>query len=118
MQADSSHSDKRKLLSVLAHGSVFISALVAPIAVPITIFFISDDQVTQENAKEAINFYLNVWLIGAVIATLSFLTFGLLGFILAPIWFIYHWGLSAWAVFHCLKQPDTEFRYPFIFRVM
>lgn len=118
MQADSSQLDKRKLLSAVSHGSIFISALVVSIAIPIGIYFASDDSVIQENAKEAINFHLNVWLIGAVIGVLSFLTFGLVGFILAPIWFLYHWGLSIWAISHCFKQPDTVFRYPFIFRVM
>ncbi len=118
MQADSSTPDKRKLLSAIAHGSIFISATVVSIAIPIAIYFISDDSVVQNNAKEAINFHLNVWLIGLIITVLSFLTFGLLGFILAPIWFIYHWGLSIWAIAQCLKQPDTAFRYPYIIRVM
>lgn len=118
MQADSSNLDKRKLLSAVAHGSIFISALVISIAIPIAIYFISDDSLVQENAKEAINFHLNVWLIGGVIGVLSFLTFGLVGFILAPFWFIYHWGLSALAVAHCFQQPDTMYRYPFILRVM
>lgn len=118
MQADSSQLDKRKLLSAVAHGSIFISALVVSVAIPIAIYFVSDDSVVQDNAKEAINFHLNVWLIGVVIGILSFLTFGLLGFILAPIWFLYHWGLSVLAIAHCLKQPDSVYRYPFIFRVM
>ena len=118
MQADSSTLDKRKLLSALAHGSIFISALVISIAIPIAIYFISDDSVVQENAKEAINFHLNVWGIGIAIGVLSFLTLGLLGFILTPLWFVYHWGLSVWAIAHCFRQPDLEFRYPYIFRVM
>jgi uncharacterized protein len=118
MQANSSTLDKRKLLSAVAHGSIFISALLVSIAIPIAIYFVSDDSVVQDNAKEAINFHLNVWLIGAVIGLLSFLTFGLVGFVLAPIWFIYHWVLSVLAIAHCLKQPDTVYRYPFTFRIM
>lgn len=118
MQADSSKLDKRKLLSAIAHSSIFISALVVSIAIPIAIYFISDDSVVQENAKEAINFHLNVWLIGSAIGVLSFLTFGLVGFILAPIWFIYHWGFSILAISHCFKQPDSAYRYPFMIRVM
>ena len=118
MQTDSSASDKRKFLSAIAHGSIFISATVVSIAIPIAVYFISDDSIVQENAKEAINFHLNVWLIGGVIGVLSFLTFGLVGFLLAPIWFLYHWGFSIWAIAKCLKQPDTAFRYPYILRVM
>jgi uncharacterized Tic20 family protein len=114
----SSDTDKRKLLSAAAHGSIFISALVASIGIPIAILFVSEDGVVKENAKEAINFHINVWVYGAIIAALSLLTLGLLGFILGPIWFLYHWGLSLWGVFHCLNNPDQPFRYPFIFRLV
>ena len=117
MQVDPS-SDKQKLLSAAAHGSVFISALFVSIGIPIAILYVSDDAVVKENAKEAINFHLNVWLVGAIIATLSFLTFGLLGFILGPIWLLIHWGLSTWAIIQCLQTPEKPFVYPFIFRLL
>jgi uncharacterized protein len=117
MQTESS-LDKRKLLSALAHGSVFISALVVSIGIPIAILSVSEDDVIKDNAKEAINFHLNVWLIGGIIAVMSFFSFGLAGLILAPIWLIVHWGLSVWAVVQCLQTPDQAFRYPFIFRVV
>ena len=118
MQADTSNLDKRKLLSAGAHGSIFISSLLFSIAIPVAILFVSDDAVVKENAKEAINFHFNVWAIGGILAVFSFLTFGLLGLLLVPIWVLYHWGMSIWAVYSCLKQPDTEFRYPFIFRLL
>ena len=117
MQVDSS-SDKQKLLSAAAHGPVFISALFVSIGIPIAILYVSDDAVVKENAKEAINFHINVWLVGGIIATLSFFTFGLLGFILGPIWLLIHWGLSVWAVVQCLQTPEKPFTYPFIFRLI
>lgn len=117
MQAGSD-TDKRKLLSAGSHASIFISALIASIGIPIAILFVSEDPVVKANAKEAINFHINVWIYGGIIAALSFITFGLLGFILGPIWLLYHWGLSIWAVFHCLNNPDQAFRYPFIFRLL
>ncbi|MGB5635202.1 MAG: DUF4870 domain-containing protein [Waterburya sp.] len=117
MQTESS-SDKKQLLSALAHGSVFISALVLSIGIPIAILSVSEDSIIKDNAKEAINFHLNVWLIGGIITVLSFLSFGLAGFILGPIWLLIHWGLSIWAVIQCLQTPDQVFRYPFIFRVV
>lgn len=119
MQTDSDFDlDKRKLLSAGSHASIFISALIASIGIPIAILFISEDPIVRENAKEAINFHFNVWLIGGVIAVLSFITLGLLGFILTPFWLLYHWGLSIWAVVHSINHPESAFRYPFIFRLV
>jgi hypothetical protein len=117
MAAESS-LDKRKLLSVVAHGSVFISALILSIGIPIAILMVSEDDVIKDNAKEAINFHLNVWLVGAIITVLSVLTFTVAGFILSPLWLLIHWGLSIWAIIYCLQTPDKAFRYPFIFRVV
>lgn len=117
MQANSD-LDKRKLLSAGCHASIFISALIASIGIPIGIFFVSEDPIVKENAREAINFHFNVWLYGGIITFLSFVTFGLLGLILGPIWFVYHWGLSIWAIVHCLNNPERAFHYPFIFRLL
>ena len=117
MQTES-NLDKRKLLSALAHGSIFISALVLSIGIPIAILAVSEDLVIKDNAKEALNFHLNIWAVGVIIAVLSFLSFGLAGFILGPIWLVIHWGLSIWAVAQCLQTPDRSFRYPFILRVI
>lgn len=110
--------DRRKLLSGLSHGSIFFSSLIVSIGIPIATLFISDDSVVKENAKEAINFHFNVWLYGAVIVVLTVLTLGLLGFILGPVFYLVHWGLSIWAVIHCFGNLDQPFRYPFIFRLV
>jgi len=109
-------NDKRKLLSALCHGSIFFNALVVSVAVPIAILFVSDDPVVKSNAKEAINFHINVWIYGAIIGVLAFLTLGLAGFILGPIWFLLHYGLAIWAVYQCLTTPERVVHYPFIFR--
>jgi uncharacterized Tic20 family protein len=117
-------SDKRKLLSSLCHGAIFFSTGLLSIGVPIVINSISDDPVVKSNAKESINFHFNVWfwatLIGIPIAIISFITFGIGGFLFFPVvalGFAIHWGLTIWALFHCLTQPDEPFRYPFIFRL-
>ena len=107
----------RKWISASAHASIFISVFILSIGIPIFIYLDSEDLVIKENAKEAINFHVNLWLYGAIIAFLSFVTFGVLGLILVPIWFVYHWGLSIWAVIHCLRNPDKPFYYPLMFRI-
>ncbi|MEA5594913.1 DUF4870 domain-containing protein [Rivularia sp. UHCC 0363] len=124
MQEVPYNSDKRKLLSSLAHGSIFFSTTLLSIGVPIAIYFTSDDPIVKNNAKESINFHFNVWfwatLIGVPIAILSFLTFGIVGFLLFPVvafGFLIHWGLTIWALLHCFGNSDEPFSYPFIFRL-
>lgn len=118
-------SDKRKLLSVLSHGAIFFSTTILSVGVPIAILFISNDSVVKENAKESINFHFNVWfwgaILGGIVAVLSFISFGLLGVLLAPLvilGFLLHWGLTVWAIAHCLGDSSQPFRYPFIFRLL
>ncbi len=115
---DTFDTDKRKLLSALSHGSIFFSALFVSVAIPLGILFVSEDSVVKANAKEALNFHLNVWLYGAIIAGLSFVTLGLAGFLLFPIWGLVHWGLTIWAVYQCLNTPERAVHYPFIFRLL
>lgn len=125
MQEVTFNSDKRKLLSSLCHGAIFFSTTFLSIGVPIAIYFTSDDPVVKGNAKESINFHLNVWfwatLIGVPIAILSFLTFGIGGIIFFPVvalGFLVHWGLTIAALLHCLMgDSDQPFRYPFTFRL-
>lgn len=102
---------KRKLLSALSHGSIFLSATVVSIGIPIAIYFISDDTTVKNNAKEALNFHLNVWIYGIIFGILAFFLIGipllwLLGIVsvVAPIF----------AIIKILNDGNATFRYPFI----
>lgn len=110
--------DKRKLLSALCHGSIFLSSLVVSIGIPIAVLFVSDDPVVKESAKEAINFHFNVWFYQVIIGVLVFLTFGLLGLILLPIFYLFHWIPPILAIIQSLSNPNQSYRYPFIFRLL
>lgn len=124
MQEVTYNSDKRKLLSSLCHGAIFFSTTIFSIGVPIIISLVSDDPVVKSNAKESMNFHLNVWfwatVIGVPIGILSFLTFGIGGILFFPVvalGFLVHWGLTILALLHCFSNSDEPFRYPFIFRL-
>ena len=110
-------TDSRKLLSALCHGAIFFNFTFVSIAVPIVILFTVKDPVVKENAKEALNFHLNVWLCGLIITALVWVTFGLLAPLLG-LWFVVHWGLTIWALYNVLSESEKAFRYPFIFRVV
>jgi uncharacterized Tic20 family protein len=107
--------DKRKLLSALAHGSIFISALGISIGIPIAILLVSDDPVVKENAKESLNFHFNVWLYGLIFGALAVILIGLpfLGLLLLA-----SWVLPILAIIQVFGNPNQSYRYPFIFRLL
>ena len=107
--------DKRKLLSALAHGSIFFSALVVAIGIPIAILFITDDDVTKENAREALNFHFNLFLYGIIFGILVFLGIGI---ILLGILWIVSIIMPIIAILQVLTNPYKSYRYPFIFRIL
>jgi uncharacterized protein len=112
-------TDKRLLLSAVCHGTTLFSLSVVSVGIPIAILFVSNDPVIQTNAKESINFHLNVWFYGLMITGLIVISFGLLQFLgLGFLGLMIHWGLSIWGLFNVLTNPDKPFRYPFIFRVI
>jgi uncharacterized protein len=114
--------DKRKLLSSLCHGSIFFSPLVLTIGIPAVISVISDDPIVKENAKEAINFHLNVWFYGAIAAACAFLWFLIvtipLAWILGGMLLVANYVLPVLAILKCLSAPGESYRYPFIFRLL
>jgi hypothetical protein len=107
--------DKRKLLSSICHGSIFLSSTVVSVAIPIAILIISDDPVVKDNAKESLNFHLNVWLYGIIF---GILTWVLIGFVLLGILVLATWVLPVLAIIKILDDPSQVYRYPFIFRVL
>lgn len=107
--------DKRKLLSALSHGSIFISALFVSMGIPLAILLVSDDPVVKENAKEALNFHFNVWLYGVIFGALSVILIGIpfLGLV-----FLLSWVLPILAILQIFGNPSQSYRYPFIFRLL
>ncbi|OKH53231.1 hypothetical protein NIES2101_11635 [Calothrix sp. HK-06] len=110
-------TDKRKVLSALCHGAIFFSMTLVSVAVPIFITFVTNDPVVRENAKESINFHINVWVYGFILGVLISMTWGVLVPV-AGIGFIIHWGLTILALFYVLSDTRKPFRYPLIFRLV
>ena len=110
--------DKRKLLSIISHGYVFFTAtLVFGLGIPLVILLISDDPIVQANAKEAMNFQLNVWVWGLILGFITVITLGL-GAIFIPFGFLIHWAMSIWAIIFVLGNVNRPVKYPFIFRIL
>ena len=109
---------KRKLLSTLCHVSTFSSWLIVPLVIPIIVICISEDEITIENAKEAINFHISFAIYYASLILSFFL---IIGFVLIPVLvlvIIADYVLPIIAIVNCVTRLDKPYRYPFIFRLV
>jgi uncharacterized protein len=103
---------QRKLLSALSHGAIFFSSTIVSIGVPIAIFLISDDPVVKENAKESLNFHINLYIAGV---TFGLLVFFLIGFpLLFGLWLV-SLIMPIIAIVKVIENENIPYRYPFIF---
>lgn len=83
------------------------------LAIPILCWGLSSDPVVKANAKEALNYLLNVLFYGL---------FTIIGMVLLPVIgvvFLVLLGIASivlpiFAIAHCLQHPDKPFVYPFI----
>lgn len=107
--------DKRKLLSAVVHGSLFLSSTILSIGIPIVILLISEDYIVKENAKESINFHINLYIYFLICVVLTFFVIGI------PLLIIL--GLASFimpiiALVNVINNTETPYRYPFIFRLV
>jgi hypothetical protein len=111
--------DKRKLLSLACHGSIFFSSLIFSAGIPLAILLVSDDEVVKTTAKEALNFHLNVWVYGGILAFLAFTIIGLpIVWLLSLPFALFNLVPPVLAILKSLGDPDKPYRYPFIWRVL
>jgi hypothetical protein len=99
------------VLSLIAHGASFFSSTILSIIVPILILSLSTDAVVKANARESINFQLNIMIWGLVAAVLMFVVVGI------PMLFVVViWSLIAplIAVLKVADNPSQPYRYRFI----
>ncbi len=113
------NSDQRKLLSALCHGSIFLSSLLVSIGIPVAILLISEDEIVKGNAREAINFHINLYLYAALAGVLAITVIGLpiaivLGVALVAASFV----MPILAIVSVLGDFDRPYRYPFIWRLV
>lgn len=111
--------DRQKLLSALCHGSIFFSATVVSIGVPIVILLISDDWVIKDNAREALNFHLNLFAYGILAGFFFATVIGIpIALVIGGALLICSWLLPILAIVKVIDNPSQPYRYPFILRLL
>jgi uncharacterized protein len=120
---DRGSSGKRKLFSLLCHGSIFFGSLLVTSAIPLAILLLFDDPIIKETAKETLNYHFNIWLYGAIGAGLT--AFFTVLFFTIPLNFFIWAGLAlftlvppVFGVLAALNNPNETYRYPFIWRLL
>ncbi|MDF5722300.1 MAG: DUF4870 domain-containing protein [Rhizonema sp. PD37] len=106
---------QRKLLSALSHGAIFFSSTIVSIGIPIAVLFVSKDPVVKENARESLNFHINLYIYGIIFGLLIFVGIGIL--LLVLLWIV-SLIMPIIAVIKILSNPNLSYRYPFIFRLV
>ncbi len=108
-------TDKRKILSALCHGAIFFSVTILSVGIPIAILFITDDSVLKDNAKESLNFHINIYIYLTIFGILTWL---LIGFPLLVLLGIVNFVMPIIAILNVMSNPNQPYRYPFIFRLL
>jgi uncharacterized protein len=117
------NTGKRRLFSLVCHGSIFLGSLLVTSAIPLVILLLFDDPIIKETAKETLNYHFNIWLYTAIVGGLATF-FGFL-IITAPLaWLLL--GLLAlfntippiFGILATLNNPNEPYRYPFIWRLL
>ena len=109
----SNANDQRKLLSGLSHGAIFFSSTIISIGIPIAILLISEDSVVKANARESLNFHINLYIYAFIFGLLCFVVIGFpLLFVLGLVSVI----MPIIAIVKVLSDPNQTYSYPFIFR--
>lgn len=107
--------EQRKLLATLCHGSIFFSSTFVSVIIPLVILSVTKDSVVKQNAKEAVNFYINLY----IYATIRFfLIFVLIGVPLLIMLGLVSLIMPIIAILQVLSEPEKPYRYPLIFRLV
>ena len=120
---DFGNSGKRRLFSLLCHGSIFFGSLLVTSAIPLVILLLFEDPVIKETAKETLNYHFNIWLYGAITAGLvTFFTVLILtiplAWVIGGIFFLFTVIPPIFGILATLSNPDQTYRYPFIWRIL
>jgi uncharacterized protein len=120
---DRSGSGKRKLFSLLCHGSIFLGSLLVTSAIPLVILLLFDDPVIKTTAKETLNYHFNIWLYGAITVGLGAFFHALiitipLAWLIGGLFTLFTLIPPIFGILATLNNPNEPYRYPFIWRLL
>ncbi len=109
------NTDRRKILSALCHGAIFFSTTIVSVGIPIIILLLTHDPVVKKNAKESLNFHINIYIYAAIFTVLILL---IIGIPLLVLLVIINFVMPIIAILNVMSNPNKPHRYQFIFRLL
>jgi uncharacterized protein len=106
--------NQRRLLSAICHGAIFFSSTIVSVGIPIAIMLTTNDPIVKANAKESLNFHINLYIYAIVFILLVLVAIGIPLLIVLTIVSLI---MPIIAILRILDDPNSPYRYPFIFRV-
>lgn len=106
--------NQRRLLSAACHGAIFFSSTIVSVGIPIAIMLTTNDSVVKANAKESLNFHINLYIYAIVFILLVLVAIGIPLLVVLTIVSLI---MPIIAIIRILDDPNSPYRYPFIFRV-
>ncbi|MBO1348700.1 MAG: DUF4870 domain-containing protein [Hormoscilla sp. GUM202] len=103
------------MLKAFMGCSLFFSSTIVSVGIPIAILFVTEDSIVKANAKESLNFHINLYIYAIIFALLIAV---IIGIPLLIILGLISWIMPIIAIVKVLTDPDTPYRYPFIFRLL
>ena len=108
-------NSEAKSLSIIAHLAALFSSVVISVLGPIIIMAATDNDVARGNARESLNFQINIIIWALLAAALCFV---LIGFVLLPIVVLWSFIMPIVAMVRCANDENLVYRYPLCIRFL
>ncbi len=121
------------ILSSLSHGSIFLGIFYFSFLIPLLILFLSENPIVKANAKEALNYLINLYILYVIntillilvvfstweytlIITILSIVGLILLIVLSPILIMRTFILPIIAIKSVIRHPEQPYRYSKIYR--
>uniref|UniRef100_UPI0034415DD4 DUF4870 domain-containing protein n=1 Tax=Okeania sp. SIO2F4 TaxID=2607790 RepID=UPI0034415DD4 len=114
----------------MSWSDFFCTTNIVSIIIPIVIILLTDDSIFKDNAKESLNFHINIYIYAFIFGILIW--FGwIFPFSALPLFALFPLGIpllvllvivtvvmAIIAILNVKSNPNKPYRYPFIFRLL
>ncbi len=104
----------------MSWSDFFCTTNIVSIIIPIVIILLTDDSIVKDNAKESLNFHINIYIYAFIFGILIWFgcRFPFSDIPLLVLLVIVTVVMAIIAILNVKSNPNKPYRYPFIFRLL